>query len=276
MTANYVFGTLQADGRLYTASTLFTLYNSSGQPLQVDENAIGKHILVHGHIQDAQIHAAILVDIISPLQAATFAAMADKGILQLEDITPFLDRQDQQQNGKVCALVIGHKKESPGAQNAASGRNEFEFNDDLAQRIERLSGATRIQRIYRRTLASLPSDINELNPDFTVSLHCNAFNSQASGTEVLYYHTSETGRQMAALLQNNLLECLGLKDRGIKARNSEERGGYLLRYTNSPCLIAEPFFIDNNADLATAVERIDQLAQAYRDSIENMATILGG
>jgi len=48
---------------------------------------------------------------------------------------------------KLCALVIGHKKTSPGAANAAAGISEFEFNDDLAQRIERQVSRLVVQRI---------------------------------------------------------------------------------------------------------------------------------
>jgi N-acetylmuramoyl-L-alanine amidase len=38
---------------------------------------------------------------------------------------------------KLCALVIGHKKRSPGAVNKNQNLSEFVFNDDLAVRIER-------------------------------------------------------------------------------------------------------------------------------------------
>ncbi|CAD7780068.1 hypothetical protein DMNBHIDG_02251 [Candidatus Methanoperedenaceae archaeon GB37] len=38
---------------------------------------------------------------------------------------------------KLCALVIGHKKQSPGAVNVKAGITEFDFNEDLAMRIEK-------------------------------------------------------------------------------------------------------------------------------------------
>jgi len=40
------------------------------------------------------------------------------------------------------------------------------------------------------TIVSL-GDINELSPDFIVSLYCNVFDGNASGIDVLYYHRSE-------------------------------------------------------------------------------------
>lgn len=167
----------------------------------------------------------------------------------------------------TCALVIGHSEKSQGAKNANSGLTEFEFNNKMAQQIKVLSDQVDIQLVYRSTYKDLPQDINKLNPDFILSLHCNAFNKQASGTEVLYYHRSQTGKRMAELTHVELLKTLGLPDRGIKGITSEDRGGYLLRYTAKPCIIAEPFFIDNDSDLQIAQQNFNPLCFAYINSI---------
>lgn len=172
---------------------------------------------------------------------------------------------------KLCALVIGHKKRSPGAENTNANLTEFDFNEDLALRIERKIEKTGVQRVYRRTYKELPDDINGLDPDFIVSLHCNAFDGTASGTEVLYYHRSEKGKKIAELLLTHLVEHLKLRDRGIKPKTTEDRGGYLLCYTNAPCVIAEPFFIDNDDDLARANEDMDGLVDAYVAAIDKIS-----
>ncbi|NIQ37625.1 MAG: hypothetical protein GTN81_03425 [Proteobacteria bacterium] len=172
---------------------------------------------------------------------------------------------------KLCALVIGHKKRSPGAKNETANLTEFDFNEDLARSIEREVQNTEIQRIYRRTYRELPDDINALQPDFIVSLHCNAFNKEVSGTEVLYYHKSERARKMAETLLNHLVDHLGVTNRGLKPKTAEDRGGYLLRYTKAPCIIAEPFFIDNDNDLARAQEGMDGLVGAYVKAIEEIS-----
>jgi len=172
---------------------------------------------------------------------------------------------------KLCALVIGHKKTSPGAVNKNKNLTEFDFNEDLAMKIEKKVNDAEVQRVYRRTYAELPGDIDALDPDFIVSLHCNAFNTTASGTEVLYYHRSEKGRQMAEILQQHLVNQLGLQDRGIKPKSTEDRGGTLLRHTKAPCVIAEPFFIDNDGDLERAQSDIEGLARAYADAIDEVA-----
>ena len=171
---------------------------------------------------------------------------------------------------KKCALVIGHKKSSPGASNKM-GLTEFAFNEKLAMEIEDKVNDVDIQRIYRRTYNTLPSDINEFNPDFIISLHCNAFNETASGTEVLYYHRSTKGKLMAEILNEKLVDALGLNNRGIKPKGAEDRGGYLLKSTLAPCVIAEPFFIDNNSDLKVVIDNRDDLIKAYVSSIESIA-----
>lgn len=172
---------------------------------------------------------------------------------------------------KLCALVIGHKKSSPGAVNENQDISEFDFNEDLALRIEKQVKVADVQRVYRRTYKQLPDDVNQLSPDFIVGLHCNAFNKEVSGTEVLYHHRSQKGEQIARILLEHLVECLNLSSRGIKPKSAEDRGGMLLKYTNAPCVIAEPFFIDNDADLARANENLDDLAIAYAEAIDEMS-----
>jgi len=175
---------------------------------------------------------------------------------------------------KKCALVIGHKKNSAGASNEASGIDEFTYNDALALEIEAQIEDIEVQRIYRRTYETLPSDINGYDPDFIISLHCNAFNTQASGTETLYYHKSTRSKEIAEILNTKIVGALGLKDRGIKAKSVEDRGGYLLKYTNAPCVIAEPFFIDNEDDFTTANVNRKMLVEAYVESIKEIANIV--
>lgn len=174
---------------------------------------------------------------------------------------------------KRVALVVGHKATSPGAINEATGTSEFEFNLMLAESIADALAGTDVECpiVLRRSYNELPGDINELNPDYVVSLHCNAFNTQATGVETLYYHNSTRGKAMAEILQRNVVNALKLRDRGVKPKHSEDRGGYLLRYTDAPCIIAEPFFIDNNVDFGVAIRYQLDLVDAYTSAILEIA-----
>lgn len=173
-----------------------------------------------------------------------------------------------------CALVIGHRVDRPGAVNLTSNVSEFVYNDDLARRIEPLVTKADIVRIYRNTYRGLPAKINHQDPSFIVSLHANAFNRLATGTEVLHFDGSIKGKKIAAILQRHLLTALELNDRGIKPRDEEHRGGYLLANTRAPCVIAEPFFIDNHDDFRMARDRKDRLATAIARAIDEMAEAL--
>jgi N-acetylmuramoyl-L-alanine amidase len=172
-------------------------------------------------------------------------------------------------------LIVGHKPSAPGACNKKHSICEYEFNDQLACDIYdklKIRSDTNIdvQIIRRKTYKSLPSDVNKFEPDFCISLHCNAFNGKANGTEVLYYHTSTKGKQMAQILQQKLLDALGFNDRGILPRGTEDRGGYLLRYTAMPCVISEPFFIDNDEAYEYVKNNYDKLVDAHVESIIEM------
>ncbi|EGU35072.1 N-acetylmuramoyl-L-alanine amidase, partial [Vibrio scophthalmi] len=85
---------------------------------------------------------------------------------------------------------------------------------------------------------------------------------QAHGTETLYYHTSKKGKALAGAVQKHIVKALGLRDRGIKSRQAEDRGGYLLRYTQAPCVIVEPGFLSNDYDFEILNERKAQYCQA--------------
>jgi len=284
---DWLIGSLLRQGQLKTESgeiLLTTLPRGATQEpesgaLLVEDEAVGKTILTKGDLEERTLYSAEIVETLPRLTGALIQMLAEKGIISLTEMQGYLsDLVDKKEEGvepaKLCALVIGHKKSSPGAVNAKTGLNEFDFNENLAILIEKKAQRTQIQRVYRRTYQELPGDINGLNPHLVLSLHCNAFNGRTSGTEVLYYHRSEVGKRIAEILQRHLLDFLGLRDRGIKEKTAEDRGGYLLRYTKAPCVIAEPFFIDNDQDLAKAQENLEGLAGVCARAIDEMAQVV--
>jgi N-acetylmuramoyl-L-alanine amidase len=277
-------GTLIRSGFLWTASGETLLTTISMQAAQAPESALlevppeslGKAALVRGRLSGGVLYSAEILEILPKIAGALILDLVEKGAITVADIRKRIEKAEAQQPlaDKLCALVIGHKKSSPGAVNAASGLTEFDFNEKLALLVEERIEAVRVQRVYRRTWESLPGDINELNPHFIVSMHCNAFNGRTSGTEVLYYHRSQAGMKIAEILQRRLVECLGLPDRGIKPKTAEDRGGLLLCSTHAPCVIAEPFFIDNDQDLARAQANLEGLAASYAAAIEAMSAVI--
>lgn len=180
-----------------------------------------------------------------------------------------------------CALVIGHSFRSKGAANATSGATEYDLNSALAPKVAEevrvMAGdSIKIDIVQRRdfaeTYSGLPDRINALKPDFIMSMHMNAFDTKVSGTEVLYYHGSRFGRRIAEIALRCFVEALGLPDRGVKPTRQNDRGGHILACTRAPAIICEPFFIDNDDDLAKHRRAEHILVGAYAQAIFDIAT----
>lgn len=179
------------------------------------------------------------------------------------------------------ALIIGHKVSSKGSCNEEQDVCEYDFNKELTCLVENKvyeSEDTKdidLKRVFRRSSYSkLPEEINELGFDLAISFHCNAFDSKASGTEVLYYHSSDKGKKCAEVFQKEILKALNLKDRGIKGVSTEDRGGYLLGHTKPVCVLLEPFFIDNNEDYLIAKRNKEELVKSITNSIIECKNII--
>lgn len=173
------------------------------------------------------------------------------------------------------ALVIGHKMVSGGA-SSHNGIQEFEYNEELAGMIAgNLADEPNIETLifHRKSYSKLPFEINAKNPDIIISLHCNSFNKEVSGSEVLYYYRSKKSEVLAGKMLHAINRSLNLKNRGIKPKSTEEKGGYLLRYTNAPCVLLEPFFIDNKSDWEIGRKMKNELALSLSDAILEYADV---
>lgn len=171
------------------------------------------------------------------------------------------------------ALVIGHKSTSGGA-DSFNNTNEFEYNEELVGMVAgNLADNPDVEVLifHRKIYRNLPDEINEKNPDLVISFHCNAYDGNSTGSEVLYYHKSKTGMIVADKFQNAIHKCLGLRNRGIKPKSTEQRGGYLLRYTDAPCVLLEPFFIDNDLDFGVGTKLKCELSLAISEVISDLA-----
>lgn len=176
----------------------------------------------------------------------------------------------------MIAIIVGHTQSSPGACAPDGSVCEFGYNEPVARGVvdELEAGGLTAQVVYRdepNDYSGLPSKVNQLDPDFIVSLHANAAGEFATGTEMLYWHDSESGEVLARTLQRHVVAVLGLRDRGVKPRQSHHRGSHLLKSTRAPCVIAEPFFISNFKDLRRARAKKGQLVRAYVEAIQHYA-----
>lgn len=164
---------------------------------------------------------------------------------------------------KVC-VDIGHTPAKPGAV-AKDGVTEYEQNILLANLIAQELHAIELIPvvIYRDTYSNLPNLINATHADICISVHANAASTPAAtGTETLYYEHSERSKSLAAIVQQEMNACLGLKDRGVKSLSLDDRGYSLVKKTNMPHVIIEPYFLSNHRDTAIANAKMEELAES--------------
>ncbi|WP_414835483.1 N-acetylmuramoyl-L-alanine amidase [Bacillus sp. Ba 3] len=98
--------------------------------------------------------------------------------------------------------------------------------------------------------------------DIFISIHANAFNGNAKGTETYYYNSSKSEKTnphveesyvLAEKIQTRLVEALQTRDRGVKHGDL-----HVVRENDMPAVLTELAFIDNGIDyskLSTASGR---------------------
>jgi len=110
---------------------------------------------------------------------------------------------------------------------------------------------------------------NEWGADIFVSIHCNAANTDARGTEVECYGGG-AGEQLAQCIQSQIVDSIGTVDRGVKYMPQL----LVLKYTDMPAVLVETAFIDNDADCTLLKERTDDFAAAIARGITDYEQML--
>ena len=156
----------------------------------------------------------------------------------------------------IVVIDPGHGGTAPGA--VHHGMRESDLNLDTARMVMEMLQADGIVRVYM----TRHTDVNVTNSaraemanqvaDIFVSIHYNAANSRAHGTETLYFVTEHenphgfNSRQLAQILQDNLIAELGSVDRGLRNRPLL----IVLNQTRIPAALVEVGFMDNPAEAA--------------------------
>ena len=176
---------------------------------------------------------------------------------------------------KRVGIVVGHSVTDPGAVNV-NGCSEFQFNAELSYMVavELLKYGIDPVIIWRdRAYSAMPDKVNDHDVDFSIELHCNAFNTKASGSETLFFNGSRNGCKLATYIQGEVVNALMLNDRGAKGVSRDDRGGLMLVKTAKPHVILEPLFIDNSVDLAVGGARKVELAVAIANGCKLFAEV---
>ena len=158
----------------------------------------------------------------------------------------------------------------PGAVNSGTGLRECDVAKNIAGLVEKhltkagvsVSGNLQSDDLYEVVCAS-----NNIDADVFVSIHCNAFNGVANGTEVWHYHTSKYGKQLAECIQRQIVNALGTEDRGVKGAEPGRNGLYVLSNTDAVAVLVETAFIDNAEDEVLLRTKQNEFARAIARGI---------
>lgn len=94
-----------------------------------------------------------------------------------------------------------------------------------------------------QSLAYRVNKANSIGSQLHICMHVNAYETdKANGCEVEYI--SSTGKTYADRICTEMSNSLGLRNRGSQLRT----GLYVLKYTNMPAILIEPFFCDTKSD----------------------------
>lgn len=97
----------------------------------------------------------------------------------------------------------------------------------------------------------------EYKGEVMLSIHCNAANGKAGGSECIY--RGDKSKTKAASLSKACATALGIKDRGPKVE-ADSQHGRLAVMAFQPCYLLELGFIDNAGDRAAMLDSDKRLA----------------
>jgi len=170
----------------------------------------------------------------------------------------------------------GHDREyDSGAVNPNNGTREADIVATVGEAVKGYLQAAGCEVMMRqsdnlcwdsdyadRQDAAVCPEANQWGADIFVSIHCNAFNATAKGTEVECYGPGE-GERLAQCIQNQIVGSLGTVDRGVK----HMPGLRVLRKTNMTSVLVEMAFIDQDEDCQLLKEKTDEFARAIARGI---------
>ena len=167
----------------------------------------------------------------------------------------------------------GHDLErDSGAVNPTSGLRECDVAANIGGLVKGYLEAAgcEVQMLQSDNLAGETPDLpcvvdtaNDWPADIVISLHCNAANGCARGTETLVYANDGESARLAACIQSQIVDSLGTIDRGIKERPML----IVLNSTDMPAVLVEMAFVDNDEDAQILTERADEMARAIARGI---------
>ncbi|WP_371366326.1 N-acetylmuramoyl-L-alanine amidase LytC [Sporomusa rhizae] len=163
-------------------------------------------------------------------------------------------------------------KPDPGASNPNTGLRECDValavGNMVAEYLQNVG--YEVQVLQSNSLSEICDAANSWPADLFISIHCNAFNTAAKGTETCVFssfgarleYASPCSKKLGEYIQSQIVKSLGTVDRGLKPRTPGVNGLYVLTNTDMPAVLSELAFIDNDEDAALLTNHQDDFAAA--------------
>ena len=154
-----------------------------------------------------------------------------------------------------------------GAVNHVNGVTEAEICRSIADKVEHYlkNAGCSVYTLQSNNLCgeypahkNIVATANALDADIFISLHCNAFNQQAKGTECLVFAKGSYSEDLAKAIQAQIISSLNTVDRGVKERPDLA----VLKGTAMTAVLVEMAFIDNTEDCRKLITKQDEFARA--------------
>lgn len=181
----------------------------------------------------------------------------------------------QEETKMKVYLNPGHDQEyDSGAVNESMGLRECDIAEEIGELAQGYLEAAGEETMLRQSdnlandsqyadrQVSVCDEANAWPADIFVSIHCNAANSQARGTEVECSGGQESTR-LAQCIQSQIVNSIGTTDRGVKTM----AGLIVIRNTNMPAVLVETEFIDNDDGADLLIAQKDEFARAIARGI---------
>ena len=169
-------------------------------------------------------------------------------------------------------LDPGHGGRDSGA--TGGGLQEKDINLSVAQKLGVLLGRAGHRVNYSRgtdvylSLDARAKMANDWGADLFISIHVNsATNAAARGIETFHYPGAKVGKELAVLVQNQLI-ALGLYTVPAHNRGVKEANFAVLRLTKMPAVLTELGFISNFDDVKLLASNQDRYAEAIYRGID--------
>ena len=163
-----------------------------------------------------------------------------------------------------------------GAVNDARGLRECDVAADIGERVKLYLELVGLEvflmqsdnlawesRHLERWNAAVTDEANRWHADIFVSLHCNAADGEAHGTESLIYARGGRAERLARAITWQITTSLDTTDRGIKERPEL----IVLHATTMPAVLVEMAFIDHLPEAKLLTEKADVFARAIARGI---------